>query len=110
MPDVPDAVRDECRREIAASGLTPEAVTHLTHDALATIDLANLAPVKALLKRFFSAERWSVGDDDALADLVGPGDGWWRHELDARFAFAFGWREGAVRLQLSPPGGAPAFE
>jgi HEAT repeat protein/scaffold Nfu/NifU family protein len=102
MPDVPDAVRDECRREVAASGLTPEAVTHLTRDALATIDLANLAPVKALLKRFFSAERWSGDDDDALADLVGPGDGWWRHELDARFEFEFGWRAGRFGLVLSP--------
>jgi len=93
--------RDECRRDVAASGLTPVAVTHLTRDALATIDLANLAPVKALLKRFFSAERWTNSDDDALADLVGPGDGWFRQELDNRFAFEYGWRSGRFRLELS---------
>jgi hypothetical protein len=97
-----DAVRDECRREVAASGLTPAAVTHLTRDALGTIDLDNLAPVKTLLKRFFSAETWTGGDDDALAALVGPGDGWWRHEIDEQFAFEFGWRAGAFRLELAP--------
>ena len=96
-----DTARDECRRDVAASGLTPVAVTHLTRDALATIDLANLAPVKALLKRFFSAERWTLSDDDALADLVGRGDGWFRHELDNRFVFEYGWRSGTFRLELS---------
>jgi hypothetical protein len=99
---MPGTVRDEYRREVAASGLTPTAVTHLTRDALGTIDLANLAPVKTLLKRFFSADAWTTADDEALADLVGPGEGWWRHELEERFAFEFGWREGAFRLELSP--------
>jgi hypothetical protein len=96
-----DAVRDECRREVAASGLTPTAVAHLTRDALGSIELANLAPVKTLLKRFFSAEPWTPGDDHALADLVGPGDGWWHYELDERFAFEFGWRAGVFRLELA---------
>ena len=96
-----DAAQDECRRDVAGSGLTPEAVTHLTRDALGTIDLANLAPVKALLKRFFSEERWTRSDDDALADLVGSGNGWFRHELDSRFAFEYGWRAGRFRLELS---------
>ncbi|MDP9335556.1 MAG: NifU N-terminal domain-containing protein [Actinomycetota bacterium] len=99
---MPDAVRDACRRDVAARGLTPSAVAHLTRDALGTIDFANLAPVKTLLKRFFSAEPWTPGDDAALADLVGSGDGWWHYELDDRFAFEFGWRAGAFRLELSP--------
>ena len=77
--------RDECRREIAASGLTPAAVTHLTRDALGTIDFANLAPVKKLLKQFFSDDEWTAEDDAELARLVGPGTGWWRHKLDERF-------------------------
>jgi hypothetical protein len=94
--------RDACRRDVAARGLTPTAVTHLTRDALGAIDFANLAPVKTLLKRFFSAEPWTPGDDAALADLVGSGDGWWHHELDERFAFEFGWRAGGFRLELSP--------
>ena len=95
---------DEDRREVAASGLTPTAVAHLTRDALGTIEFANLAPVKTLLKRFFSAEPWTAADDDALAALVGPGAGWWRYELDDRFRFEFGWRDGAFRLELSPLG------
>jgi hypothetical protein len=105
-----DDVRDECRREVAASGLTPAAVTHLTRDALGTIDFAQLAPVKKLLKQFFSDETWKPADDDALAALVGPGAGWWRHELDNRFDFEFGWRAGAFRLELSAlaNGGPPA--
>jgi len=70
--------------------LTPAAVSHLTRDALGRVDIAALAPVKQLLKRYFSEGPWTVEDDDALADLVGPGDGWWRHELDDDFELAFG--------------------
>jgi len=97
-----DTVRDEARREVAARGLTPAAVTHLTHDALGTIDLAALAPVKGLLKRFFSDGPWLATDDDALAALVGPGSGWWRHELDRDVELEFGWRDGAFRIELAP--------
>jgi hypothetical protein len=104
---MPDVVRDECRFEIAADGLTPTAVTHLTRDALGTIEFDNLATVKTLLKDFFSAERWTVADDDALAAVVGPGAGWWRQELDDRFVFEYGWRAGTFRLALSRIGGAP---
>jgi hypothetical protein len=89
------------RREIAARGLTAAAVAHLTRDALGTVDLAALAPVKKLLKRFFSDEPWTDADDRSLADLVGPGDGWWRHELDGRLALEFGWRDGVFRLEPS---------
>ena len=103
---MPDPACDECRREVAASGLTATAVTYLTRDALGTIDLANLASVKALLKRFFSSEPWTVEDEDSLADLVGRGVGWWRYELDERFAFQFGWRAGGFRLELTRLGSA----
>ncbi len=71
--------RDLGRREIAARGLTASAVAHLTRDALGRIDLSALAPVKGLLKRFFSSESWNADDDAALAELVGPGEGWWQH-------------------------------
>lgn len=94
------ADQDEPRHEVAARGLTPAAVTHLTRDALSRIDLANVAPVKKLLKRFFSDAPWTAGDDDALAELVGPGEGWWRHALDEDFDFEFGWRDGAFRLAV----------
>jgi HEAT repeats/Scaffold protein Nfu/NifU N terminal len=97
-----EAVRDEARREVAARGLTPIAVTHLTRDALGTIDLAALAPVKGLLKRFFSDAPWLAHDDDALAALVGAGDGWWRLELDKDLELEFGWRDGAFRIEPAP--------
>jgi hypothetical protein len=96
-----EPVRDEARREVAARGLTQTAVTHLTRDALGTIDLAALAPVKQLLKRFFSDEPWTDDDDDALAELVGSRDGWWRHELGEDFVLEFGWRDSAFRMELA---------
>ncbi len=105
-----EPARDEARREVAARGLVPTAVAHLTRDALGTIDLAALAPVKGLLKRFFSDEQWRVGDDDALAQLVGPGDGWWRHELDEELGLEFGWRDGAFRMEVAKrPGPGETF-
>lgn len=97
-----EAARDEARREVAARGLTAIAVTHLTHDALGTVDLAALAPVKGLLKRFFSDAPWRADDDDALAVLVGAGNGWWRHELDDALDLEFGWRDGAFRIEPAP--------
>ena len=78
------------------------AVTHLSRDALGRIDLAALAPVKVLLKRFFSSEPWTDADDRSLASLVGAGDGWWSHALDADTRFEFGWHDGAFRLELGP--------
>ena len=94
-------MRERNRREVAARGLTPVAVAHLTNDALGRIELDHLAPVKRLLKQFFSDAPWTASDDEALADLVGPGNGWWRYELDDAFNFAFGWHDGAFRLELS---------
>lgn len=58
-------------------------------------------PRKQLLKRFFSDEPWTDDDDDALAELVGSGDGWWRHELGEDFVLEFGWRDGAFRMELA---------
>ena len=98
----PDADRDAARHEVARRGLTPAAVAHLTRDALGTIDFAALAPVKQLLKQFFSDQPWTAADDDALAALVGAGDGWWRHELDEDFELEFGWRDGGFRMELAP--------
>ena len=97
-----EAARHNVRREVATRGLTAIAVAHLTRDALGTIDFAALAPVKGLLKRFFSDGPWLAIDDDALAALVGPGSGWWRYELDDDFGFEFGWRDGAFRIELTP--------
>jgi hypothetical protein len=97
-----DATRSVCRREVAVRGLTRAAASHLTQDALGRIDFDKLAPVKALVKRFFSAEGWSGADDDALAALVGGGQGWWRYGLDDSLELEFGWREGVFRLDVVP--------
>jgi hypothetical protein len=78
----PGTVRDESRKEVATRGLTPTAAAHLARDASGAIDLAALAGVKKLLKRFFSDEPWTADDDAALAELMGPGAGWWRYDLD----------------------------
>ncbi len=96
----PHSDRDEARRAVAARGLTPDAVAHLTRDALGTIDFAALAPVKKLLKQFFSDESWTSDEDDALAKLVGPGDGWWRHAVDDDLGLEFGWGDGAFRMEV----------
>jgi len=102
---IPEATPDALRREAAARGLTPTAVAHLTRDALGRIDLESLAPVKALLKRFFSAEPWTDDHDAQLAQLVndspGDRDRWWRYGLDDDIALEFGWRDGRFRIELS---------
>jgi Scaffold protein Nfu/NifU N terminal/HEAT repeats len=97
---IEDGARDAARREIAARGLTPQAVAHLTTDALGRIDLGKLAPVKGLLKRFFSDATWTAEDDGALADLVGSGQGWWAYDLEGDFVLAFGWRDGTFHLEV----------
>jgi hypothetical protein len=99
---VTEGARDQVRREIADRGLTPEAVTHLTRDALGRVDLEQLAPLKQLLKRFFSDQPWSADDDDALAAIAGPGDGWWDYVLGDGSQLAFGWRDGRFRLDVGP--------
>jgi hypothetical protein len=97
------ARRDQGRREVAARGVTPEAIAHLTQDALGTIGFEQLAPVKGLLKRFFSDAGWDGAADAELAALVGPGTGWWRYELTGGFGFEFGWRDGEFGLDVRPP-------
>jgi hypothetical protein len=92
----------EGRQEVAQRGLTPAAVAHLTSDALGTIDFAVLGPVKKLLKQFFSDASWTATDESALAELVGAGEGWWRHDLDDDYRLELGWRDGAFRIEVAP--------
>ena len=58
--------------------------------------------MKKLLKRFFSDEPWTADDEDALADLVGSGEGRWRHDLDDDFRLELGWRDGTFRIDVAP--------
>ncbi len=97
-----DAVRDRCRRDVAGRGLVPDAAAHLTRDALGQVEFSQLALLKGLIKQFFSDRPWTTDDAQALADLVGPGEGWWSHVLGGDFELEFGWRDGDFRLELSP--------
>ena len=110
VTDEGDTSRDRGRRAVAARGLTPEAIAHLTQDALGRIGFEQLAPVKGLLKRFFSDADWDAAADAELAALVGPGTGWWRYELTGGFGFEFGWRDGGFELDVQPPPDAAAVE
>jgi hypothetical protein len=92
--------RDAVRHEIARRGLTPAVVAYLANEALNRIEFDRLAPLKGLLKQFFSDAPWTSDDDAAMAALIGPGEGWWRHELDGGFQIAFGWRDGVFRIEL----------
>ena len=105
-----DRDRDRGRHAVAARGLTPEAIAHLTQDALGRIGFEQLAPVKGLLKRFFSDADWDAAADAELAALVGPGTGWWRYELTGGFGFEFGWRDGGFALDVQPPPDASEVE
>ncbi len=86
---------------MAARGLVPDAAAHLTRDALGAVDFSRLAPLKGLIKQFFSDRSWTTNDDRTLADLMGPGDGWWSYGLGDAFDLAFGWRDGDFRIELS---------
>jgi hypothetical protein len=78
---------------------------HLTQDALGTIGLDALAPVKKLLKRFFSDEPWTAADDAALADLVGADEGMWSYELDGDLVLDFGWSDGVFAMTVAAHNG-----
>ncbi|MGI8686201.1 MAG: NifU N-terminal domain-containing protein, partial [Acidimicrobiales bacterium] len=97
----------DARRLVVERGLTLNAVTALTTHALGGLPFEALGPVKALLKRYFSSQDWTSSDDEALADAIGPGGGWWTEALDDGLTLGFGWEGTRFRLQLSAAG-APA--
>lgn len=94
-------------RAVSERGLVAEAVRHLTADALGGLPFEALAPTKALLKRFFSPQPWGPAEDAALADAVGPGEGWWRHQLDEDLVLEFGWIDGRFRVEVAMRAGPP---
>ena len=96
----------EARQLVAERGLVAAAVSALTAHALGELPFESLAPTKALLKQFFSAQPWSESNSEALADAVGPGTGWWRQPLDADLSVAFGWVDGRFALRAEGPGDA----
>ncbi|HVM05784.1 MAG TPA: HEAT repeat domain-containing protein [Acidimicrobiales bacterium] len=96
----------DARTLAAERGLVPRAVAALTSRALGALAFEALGPTKGLLKRFFSAQPWDERDDAALADAVGPGEGWWDEPLDDDLVLSFGWVEGRFRLRVEGGGDA----
>jgi hypothetical protein len=90
---------DAARAQVAERGLTPTAVGALT-DIVRGLPLDALAPVKQLLKRFFSDQPWTASDDDALALLVGAGSGTERLALDDALTLLWGWESSRFVLRV----------
>jgi hypothetical protein len=90
---------DAARARVAEGGLTAQAVSQLT-PVVSGLSLEALAPVKQLIKRFFSRQPWTDGDDDALAAAVGFGTGNGRHELEPGLTLVWGFEEGRFLLRL----------
>jgi hypothetical protein len=90
---------DAARARVVECGLTEEAVSELT-PVMSALSLEALAPVKQLVKRFFSRQPWTDSDDEALAEAVGVGTGSGRHELAPGLMLVWGFDEGRFRLRL----------
>ncbi len=103
--------QDAARRLVVERNLVAAVFGHLT-DAFTGLPFEALGPVKTLLKRYLSPGRWAPDDDEALAEAVGPGEGWWERDLDADLTLEFGWDAGRFRVRLGPDAGTtePAVE
>lgn len=91
---------DAARRLVVERNLVAAAFGRLT-EAFMTLPFESLGPVKTLLKRYLSTGPWSAEDDEALAAAVGPGKGWWDHDLDGDLSIAFGWDGGRFRAEVA---------
>lgn len=99
--------RDAARRLVVERGLAAGALGHLT-DAFLDLPFEALGPVKTLLRRYLSTAPWGPDDDAALADAAGPGERWWRRELDADVTLEFGWDGGRFRVAVTTASAAAA--
>ena len=90
---------DAARRLAVERNLDAAAFAHLT-DAFTSLPFEALGPVKTLLKRWLSTGPWTAEDDEALADAVGPGEGWWERELAPDLTLHFGWEDDRFRVSL----------
>ena len=86
---------DAARTQVVEHELTAKAVGQFT-DVVRGLSLEALAPVKRLLKRFFSTEVWTDEDDEALAEAIGPAAGSGHHELEPGSDLGVGLRRGPV--------------
>ena len=80
---------DAARTQVVARGLTPKAIDALT-GIVRGLPMEALAPVKQLLKRFFSDQPWTADDENALAEIVGAGTGSEQLALDDDLTLAQG--------------------
>ena len=90
---------DAARARVAECGLTQEAVSELT-PVVSALSLEALAPVKQLLKQFFSRQPWTDSDDESLAEAVGVGSGSGRHELEPGLILVWGFDDARFRLRV----------
>jgi Scaffold protein Nfu/NifU N terminal len=99
---------DAARARVVERDLTAQAVGQLT-DVVNGLSLEALAPVKRLLKRFFSSEPWTADDDEALADAIGPTASEGSHQLEPGLTLSWGLVEGEFRLRVESrvPNDAP---
>jgi hypothetical protein len=91
---------DAARRLAVERNVVRAAFEHLTRDAFLALPFEALGPTKSLLKRFFSTEPWGEAEINALADVVGPGEGRWQRELDPGLTRAYGWTAGRFAVTL----------
>jgi hypothetical protein len=89
------------RRLVAQRKLVPVAFGHITTDALMTLPSDARCPTKELVRSFFSTEPWTEVEAGALAEAVGPGEGWWSRRLDDEVTLEYGWRDGRFTILLS---------
>jgi hypothetical protein len=90
---------DAARAQVVERGLTTEAIAELT-PVVSALPLDSLGPVKQLLKRFFSGAPWTADDDNALAEVVGPGTGGGRRELEPGLTLVWAWDGDRFRLRV----------
>jgi hypothetical protein len=99
------------RRLVAQRNLVSVAFGHITADALKTLPFDALGPTKALLRLFFSAQAWGDKEAGALAEAVGPGEGWWSRPLDDEVTLEYGWLDdGRFAVLLSSASAPPPAE
>jgi hypothetical protein len=105
---------DAARAQVVEHELTAKAVGQLT-DVVRGLSFEALAPVKRLLKRFFSTEVWTDDNDEALAEAIGPAAGSGHHELEPGLTLVWGYEKGRFRLRVTsdaaaarPAGHGPA--
>ena len=94
---------DAGRQLVAERGLTPAAVTALI-PLVAGVGFEELGLVKALLRRFFSADSWSAREAATLASAIGPappdGDHVTTLDLDRDLTLIAGWVDGTFVLDV----------